>query len=464
MAWSKLDEDRAAYREAWSAFLLKGLIDNANAYATELAPGFTAVWAKGKEPTWASLAAFSGGVLTFNVGKAATSLEFVITFTHHATISGELQVFHPGTGAITTVTIYGGDTQATILMEFNSPRYGPQEFHVLYKSGVGATALGHFHAFTAIGNQVAVRNDDPAFTVAANAGRQFWAMKLTGTNVDAGQPIPPGGFHWYQIGRVNPILNVGGGQHADGYLITWPDVETNPPILRTTSTFVQQAGNYVQADIFALSWIALNSVTMQVTGNAASAVPMVYAHDLAQSVTGIPRAQRLFAGNSLVQVAASASKYAGFLGCLVTPSDPLFKIYASEENETITLALRFRAFSFVPTDAVPEITVSVLEVTPGPNFTPLISRPLGAMSVPLVRPRHSFADGDFSILPLNGVNLGEGEWGMADAGFASDLNRFQPLATTLTFPVQRWAIGALYAIQVDTTRPIYLSALYIGGE
>lgn len=464
MAWSKIDEDRAAYREAWSAFLLKGLIDNANSYATELAPGFTAVWAKGKEPTWASLAAFSGGVLTFNVGKAATSVEFVATFTHHGTIAGYLQVFHPISGAITTVSIAGGATSATISVEFNTPQSGPQEFHLLYKSGVGETSLGHFHAFTAIGNQVAVRNDDPAFTVAANAGRQFWAMQLAGTNVDAGQPIPPGGFHWYQIGRVNPILNVGGGQHADGYLITWPDVETNPPILRTTSTFVQQAGNYVQADIFPLSWIALNSVAMRVTGNAASVVPMVYAHDLAQSVSGIPRAQRLFAGNTLVQVAASASKYAGFLGCLVTPSDPLLKIYASAENETITLHLRFRAFSFVPTDAIPDLTVSVVEVTPGPNFNPLVSRPLGAMSVPLVRPRHSFNDGDFSILPLNGVNLGEGEWGMADAGFSSDLIRWQPVATTLTFMAQPWAIGALYAIQVDTTAPIYVSALYLGGE
>lgn len=465
MAWSKIDEDRAAYREAWSAFLLKRLIDNANAYASELAPGFTAVWAKGKEPKWASMAAFSGGVLTFNVGKAATSVEFVATFTHHATIAGYLQVFHPISGAITTVSIAGGATSATISVEFNTPQSGPQEFHLLYKSGVGETSLGHFHAFTAIGNQVAVRNDSNTFTVAANAGRQFWAMQLAGTNVDAGQPIPPGGFHWYQIGRVNPILNVGGGQHADGYLITWPDVETNPPILRTTSTFVQQAGNYVQADIFPLSWIALNSVAMRVTGNAASVVPMVYAHDLAQSVSGIPRAQRLFAGNTLVQVAASASKYAGFLGCLVTPADPLLKIYASAENETITLHLRFRAFSFVPTDAIPDLTVSVVEVTPGPNFNPLISRPLGAMSVPLVRPRHSFNDGDFSILPLNGVNLGEGEWGMADAGFSSDLIRWQPVATTLTFQVLSLIKDkAFYAIQVDTTAPIYLSALYIGGE
>lgn len=465
MAWSKIDEDRAAYREAWSAFLLKGLIDNANSYATELAPGFTAVWAKGKEPTWASLAAFSGGVLTFNVGKAATSVEFVATFTHHGTIAGYVQIYHPASGSFNNVTVAGGSTSLTLALEFNTPQSGPQEFQFLYKSGVGEEALGHFHAFTAIGNQVAVRNDDPAFTVAANAGRQFWAMQLAGTNVDAGQPIPPGGFHWYQIGRVNPILNVGGGQHADGYLITWPDVETNPPILRTTSTFVQQAGNYVQADIFPLSWIALNSVAMRVTGNAASVVPMVYAHDLAQSVSGIPRAQRLFAGNTLVQVAASASKYAGFLGCLVTPADPLFKIYASAEEETITLRLRFRAYAYVADDANPEITVSVVEVTPGPNFNPLISRPLGPVGIPLVRPRRSFSDGIFSMLPLNGVNLGEGEWGMADAGFSSDLARGPMVSTTLTFQVLSLIKDkALYAIQVDTTAPIYLSALYIGGE
>lgn len=37
MAWSKLDEDRAAADELWSAFLLKGLTDNVNAYASELA-------------------------------------------------------------------------------------------------------------------------------------------------------------------------------------------------------------------------------------------------------------------------------------------------------------------------------------------------------------------------------------------------------------------------------------------
>jgi hypothetical protein len=462
MAWSKIDEDRGAYREAWSAFLLKGLIDNANAYGSELAPGFTAVWAKGKEPTWASMEAFAGGVLTFNVGRDATAAEFVATFDHHGSIGGYLQVSHPVSGAITTVAIAGGDTSATISVEFNAPQSGPQEFHLLYKSGVSETALGHFHAFTAIGNQVAVR--DGSLTVAANAGRQFWAMQLTGTNVDAGNPIAPGGFHWYQIGRVNPIVNVGGGQHADGYLITWPDVETNPPILRSTSTFVQQAGNYVQADIFPLSWIALRSVAMQVTANAASQVPMVYAHDLAASVSGLPRAQRAFAGGILEQAAATAVKFTGFLGCVASSTDPILKVYASEEKGVVTLALRFRAFAYVPTDANPQLTISVVEVLPGGTFNPLITRELGAISLPLVRPRRSFNDATFSILSLNGVNLGEGEWGMADASFSNDLLRWQPVETSLTFTAERWDTGALYAIQVDTTAPIYVTALYLGGE
>lgn len=463
MAWSKIDEDRADYREAWSAFLLKGLIDNANAYSTELAPGFTAVWSESTKPAWASMAAFAGGVLTFNVGRAATSVEFVATFTHDPTISGYVQILHPASGSFNNVTVAGGSTSLTLALEFNTPQSGPQEFHFLYKSGIGETSLGHFHAFTAIGNQVAVRNDGNAFTVLGNAGPQFWAMQLAGTNVNAGNPIPPGGFHWYQIGRVNPIVNAGGGQHADGYLITWPDVETNPPILRTTSTFVQQAGNYVQADIFPLSWIALNSVTMRVTGNAASVVPMVYAHDLAQSVSGIPRAQRLFAANPSIQVAASASTTQEFLGCLVTPADPLFKIYAqAEKGRNVSLTLRFRAYAYDPAFADPEITVSVVEVAFGPSFNVLINRPLGRVGIPLVRPRRSFSDGIFSMLPLNGVNLGEGNWGMADAGFSSDLARGPMVSTTLTFHAEQ--VPTIYAIVIDTTAPIYVSALYLGGE
>jgi len=461
MAWSKLDEDRAAEGEPWSAFLLKGLTDNANAYAAELAPGFAAVWGYDTAPQWASLETFTGGWVVFNCGSRATQVQFTGVMDHHPTLSGYVRVFHPASGCYADATIAGGDASFTITVIFNTPQSGPQEFQVLYKSSVAETSIGHFHCFTAIGNQIAVRNG--TLNVAANAGRQFWAVQIAGTNVDAGAPIPPGGFHSYQVGRVNPILNIGGGQHADGYLITFPDVETNPPILRSTSTFVQQASNYVQGDIFELSWIKLRGVGFKVTGNAASTVPMVYAHDLAQSVAMLPRAQRNFAGNQLIQVAASASKDAGFLGCLVGPDAPLTKLYASIEDRTVTLSMRMRALTYLPAAGTPEITVSVAEALAGGGITTILTQNLGIVPVPLMRGRRAFSERDFVNLALNGVFLGADEWGLADSALSTDLTTALTITATLTFPVNSVGIGVIYAIQVESTVPIYVSGFYLGG-
>jgi len=461
MAWSKLDEDRAAENEPWSAFLLKGLTDNANAYASELAPGFAAAWSYQHPPKWASLLAFAGTTVVFNCGRNATACTFALNFDHHPTLTGYLMISHPATGALVVEEIPGGTAVVSMTLALPNAVSGPQEFQVLYKSSMAEESLGHFHCFTAVGNQVAVRNG--SLNVAANAGRQFWAVQIAGTNVDAGAPIPPGGFHTYQIGRVNPILNIGGGQHADGYLITWPDVETNPPILRSTSTFVQQAGNYVQGDIFELSWISLLGVAFKVTANQATTVPMVYAHDLAQSVGVIPRSQRLFAGNSLIQVAASASKDEGFLGCIVGPEAALLKFYAADENGTASLMFRIRFMRFNNFLARLEGTLSVAEVTPGPVFNPLITYDLGSLSPPAVRGRQTVAQVGFVTTAVNGIVLGADAWGMADAAFPLDLSNGQIFTQTLNFPVQRVATGAIYAIQFETTAEVYLASFYLGG-
>ena len=461
MAWSKLDEDRADRDQPWSAFLLKGLIDNANAYASELAPGFAAAWSYQHPPKWASLADFTGTLVTFNCGSKATRVTFLLSFDHHPTLTGYLRITHPATGSTTVETIAGGTAAVAISLSLSNAVSGNQEFQVLYKSSMAEESLGHFHCFTAIGNQVAVR--DGTLNVAANAGRQFWALVLTTSNVDNGAPFPPGGFHSYQIGRVNPTTTSGGGQHADGYLITWPDVETSPPILRTTSTFVQQVPNYVQGDIFELSWISLLGVAFKVTANVASEVPMVYAHDLAQSVGGIPRSQRLFAGNQLIQVAACAAKDAGFLGCIVGPSAPLIHFYAADENGTANFTLRFRALVYEPTFTPPTCTISVAEVTPGPIITTLVTLDLGTPGLPLMRARSSFEQRGFSTLAINGVNLGADEWGMADASFGLDLMTAPIITTDLSFPVQRVATGAIYAIQVDFTSEVYVASFYLGG-
>ena len=462
MAWSKLDEDRARSKEPWSAFLLKGLVDNANAYASELAPGFAAAWSYQHPPKWASMLSFAGTTVVFNCGREATRVSFALNFDHHPTLTGYVQVAHPATGASVVEEIPGGTAGVALSLNLPNAVSGPQEFQVLYKSSMAEESLGHFHCFTAIGSQVAVR--DGTLDVAASAGRQFWALVLTTSNVDAGQPIAPGGFHQYQIGRVNPTTTAGGGNHADGYLITWPDVESSPPILRTTSTFVNQAPNYVEGNIYELSWISLLGVAFKVTDNQATTVPMVYAHDLAQSVSGIPRSQRLFAGNQLIQVAACAAKDAGFLGCIVGPGAPMLHLYAADENGTANLIFRMRFMRFNNLLARLEGTLSVAEVTPGPVFNTLITYDLGSLSPPAVRGRQTVDQVGFVTTAVNGVYLGSEQWGMADAAFPLDLSNGQIFTKSLSFPVQGLgATGAVYAIQFETTAEVYVASFYLGG-
>jgi hypothetical protein len=190
---------------------------------------------------------------------------------------------------------------------------------------------------------------------------------------------------------------------------------------------------------------------------------MVYAHDLAQSVSGIPRSQRLFAGNQLIQVAACAAKDAGFLGCIVGPGAPMLHFYAADENGTANLTLRFRALVYEPTFTPPTCTISVAEVTPGPIITTLVTLDLGTPGLPLMRARSSFEQRGFSTLAINGVNLGADEWGMADASFGLDLMTAPIITANLSFPVTRVATGAIYAIQVDFTSEVYVASFYLGG-
>jgi hypothetical protein len=461
MAWSKLDEDRAAEGESWSAFLLKGLTDNANAYAAELAPGFSAAWSYQHPPKWASMLAFAGTTVVFNCGRNATACTFALNFDHAPNLTGYLMISHPATGASVVEEIPGRAAVVSMTLALPNAVSGPQEFQVLYKSSVSEESIGDFHCFTAIGNQIAVRNG--RLNVAANAGRQFWAVELAGSNVDAGAPIPPGGFHTYQVGRVNPTTTSGGGQHADGYLITWPDVETNPPILRTTSTFVQQVPNYVEGNIYELSWISLLGVAFKVTANQATTVPMVYAHDLAQSVAGIPRSQRLFAGNSLIQVAACASKDAGFLGCIVGPGAPMTHFFAAPTEGSASLIFRMRFMRFNNLLAPLTGTLAVQKITPGNIFTPLITYDLGSLFPPAVRGRATVAQVGFCTTAVNGVFLGSEEWGMADAAFPLDLSNGQIFTQQLSFPVISWT-DAIYAVQFETTAEVYLASFYLGGE
>ena len=178
----------------------------------------------------------------------------------------------------------------------------------------------------------------------------------------------------------------------------------------------------------------------------------------------LPRSQRLSAGNQLIQVAASASKDEGFLGCIVGPEAPLIKLYAADENGTANLTLRFRALLYVPTFTPPTCTISVAEVLPGPIFNPLLSFDLGILTIPLMRPRSSFAQRGFATLAINGVNFGADEWGMADASFGDDLTSPPIIEQTLRFPVRSLgATGAVYAIQVDFTSAVYVASFYLGG-
>lgn len=191
---------------------------------------------------------------------------------------------------------------------------------------------------------------------------------------------------------------------------------------------------------------------------------MVYAHDLAQSVGGIPRSQRLFAGNQLIQVAACASKDAGFLGCIVGPDAPLINLYAADENGTANLTLRFRALLYQPTFTPPTCTISVVEVLPGNIINPLVTRNLGTPMIPLTRARSSFEQRGFSTLAINGVNLGADMWSMADASFGMDLMASPIITADLSFPVQRLPVtGAVYGIQVEFTSEVYVASFYLGG-
>jgi hypothetical protein len=221
-------------------------------------------------------------------------------------------------------------------------------------------------------------------------------------------------------------LNVDRPPH--GVLVTYGDVETNPPIL-PTNTSAGGGGATVGPTgyIVELGRLELYSIAVEVVANEPTEIAP-YAYQQPTPINAIPN--RINAGMSELQPnAATSINSGGFLNCVLPAGEELtFAFFIQVSDSVQQLLVSFKAVAYKFFDAAPDITFGVRDAqgnTVGTDITH------SNMPVPRVAARTRSdrrVTGEASF--MNGVLAGDENWGMRDAMAYTDVMMGLPVRFT----------------------------------
>ena len=418
MAWTKLDDDTCVTDQPLSAFVGKRLTDNTNAYAAQLSRSATFTYpttsAGAPKVKWAS-GQYRGTVLTVDVGINALFYNFrILCRTTNPAIGGTLIVQGIDDGTYVTKYVAGSATAVAVAIPFTyaTPASGIRGFFVGWHSDVGESA-GSVVLAGAVGNQVFC---EPAsgtpfpFTTAAGSYTEMYhllGIASSGTN-----PAPDGdALRQYLVCAFKHNVNAARPPH--GVLVVWPNIESNPPIM-PTSTVAAAGGPSVSwtGTLYELGRLELYSITVEIVANqTAELAPYPY-----QQPTPINSiANRINASmTSLQPNAANNLSSGGYLGCVLPAGEEATFAFFVQTNKSVQqLLVSFRAVAYTLGQPTPDITFGVRDYqgnTVGNDVTHT------NMPVPRIAGQTEWGVVDPSkAVFMNGVLAGDELWGMRDA-------------------------------------------------
>lgn len=414
MAWTKLDSTTTVTNQPLSAFVGKRLTDNTNAYAAELSRSATFTYpttsAGAPKVKWAS-GQYRGTVLTVDVGINALFYNFrILCRTTNPAIGGTLIVQGIDDGTYVTKHIAGSATAVAVAIPFTyaTPASGLRGFFVGWQSDVSEEPVGAIEAVGAVGNQLFCEPDGAAFPFTSAAGSYTEMYHLVRLSTSSLRPAPAGNaLRQYVVCAFKHNLNADRPPH--GVLVTYPEIEQNPPILPTSTV---TSGAKMSGDIYELGRLELWSITIEVVANqTAELAPYPY-----QQPTPINSiANRINAGmTSLQPNAANNISSGGYLGCVLPRNqEATFAFFVQTDMSVQQLLVSFRAVAYNLTQQAPDITFGVRDYQGNPVGTDITH---SNMPVPRIAGQTEWGVVDPSkAVFMNGVLAGDEKWGMRDA-------------------------------------------------
>lgn len=433
MTWTKLDDDTCVTDQPLSAFIGKRLTDNVNSYAAQLSRLSTFVFpttAAGEAKVKFASLGSSGIAVTVDVGINALFYNFrILCQTTNASLGGTFTIHGIDDGTYVQKFFAGSATPTTVEIPFTygTPASGLRGFHIGWASEVSEESAGQVRLAGAVGNQVFCEPATPVqfpFTLAAGSYTEMYHLMLIGATGTGPAPLGTA-RRTYQVCAFKHNLTADRPPH--GVLVTYGDVETNPPILPTNTDVGGGATVGPTGNIFELGRLELYSIAVEVVA-AQTAEIAPYAYQQPTPINAIPN--RINAGMSELQPnAATSINSGGFLGCVLPAGEELtFAFFFQTKNSVQQLLTSFKAVAYNFFDAAPDITFSVRDAQ-GNTIGNVITHP--NMPVPRLAAKTRTdrrVPGEASF--MNGVLAGDQLWGRRDAMNYTDVMMGLPVRFT----------------------------------
>ena len=240
-------------------------------------------------------------------------------------------------------------------------------------------------------------------------------------------PAPAGNARLtYQVCAFKHNLNADRPPH--GVLVTYGDVETNPPIL-PTSTIGGGGGASVGPSgyIVELGRLELYSIAVEIVANDVTEIAP-YAYQQPTPINAI--ANRINAGMSELQPNAATHITSGsFLNCVLPAGQELtFAFFFQTKNSVQQLLTSFKAVAYTLGQATPDITFGVRDAVGNTIGTDITHANMPVPRVAAVTRSDRRVAGTAGF--MNGVLAGDEKWGMRDAMSYRDVMMGLPVRFT----------------------------------
>jgi len=460
--WRKIDSDTTLANQPYSAFLACGLTRNINGYPKDLSKQATAVWQSATPTVWASYDAYTGTVISFDVGMNVSQVTFTLQYsTVTAAVAGLLQFKHIEAGGLVTVELTPTTTVDELSVEFTfqQPLSGIQSFFVGFKSDKAAESRGSVNLRGGVANQIFADNISSTYPFSLSVGgHEIYDLLVIDAASANGIPNPiADSRREYQICHFRHYANNSLGYY--GTFTLWPELEQGAAFLPTAPFNSLQIG----ADLYELGALKLLAISCQTSVANTSLAPTPLAHELTTPLASLISIQQRSA-NALRPSLVNNSQSAGFLNQLLRAGDAITFCFSPQYETAARVQVGFRAFAFnqaQPFSAEVRLRIFDFEET-------LLGE---AVTIPnqmfkRIQPQPSYIGASTASIVANGIAAGVPNWSMRDAMPYADISKGQAIQlsygqlTFLPFFENSSKGDGVYTVKIDAQIDLYIYNLF----
>lgn len=460
--WRKIDSDTTLANQPYSAFLVCGLTQNINGYPKDLTSQATAVWQSATPTVWASYDAYTGTVVSYDVGMNASQVTLTLQYsTVTAAVAGLVQIKHIEGGGVVTVELTPTTSVDSLSVDFTfqQPLSGIQSFFVGFKSNKAAESRGSVNLRGGVENQIFADNIGSTYPFNLSVGgHEIYDLLVIDAASANGVPNPiADSRREYQIGYFRHFANNNLGYH--GTFTIWPELEQGAAFLPTAPIDSLQMG----AHLYELGALKLLAISCQTSVANSSLAPMPLAHDLTTPLASLISIQQRSA-NALRPSLVNNSQSAGFLNNRLLAGSAITFCFSPQYETEARVQIGFRAFAF--NQAQPFSSEIRLRIFDFENNLLGEASTIPNQMFKRIQPQPSYIGASTASVIANGIAAGVPNWSMRDAMPYSDISKGQPIQLSyqqLTFKpfFENDSKGdGVYTVKIDAQIDLYVYNLF----